>query len=360
MTLSEIAGSKEKCEELFLNGSLLNTIKNCAANITPGSEADEILNIVKIANRVVRFGADYDDPAFDRGDTAASVLELTFDMKEADDVPFMNAAAYLLNCGSYERMFEVCMKGHKRFPDSIEILDKAKQAAEFMQNTELEETVEKIKKVIFERNPDAMADDMNILVNNWKVDEAKELVYKYTDKGEVPTPRMYAKLFSIYTLGFKDERTDWFKERYLALIKAGAENYIKHADLAYQASIFFINNSSWQDSETVIKAYIASGAEVTALILNQLLSAAIISKDKTRIENALKEFNKTYEKDKNFFNEVNYTFANVSNCYAVFQDKNKALDYLKLAKNKSWDISYVKTMEDYKFISSDPDFLSLF
>jgi hypothetical protein len=113
-------------------------------------------------------------------------------------------------------------------------------------------------------------------------------------------------------------------------------------------------------AEIVINAFKTSGAKFTPLVLNQLLSYSIISKDKTKVENALKDFYQTYNNDKNFFADIPYAYANVSNCYALLQDKDKTLEYLNLAKSKQWDISYVKTMEDYKFLSNDKEFLSLF
>ncbi len=103
-----------------------------------------------------------------------------------------------------------------------------------------------------------------------------------------------------------------------------------------------------------------SGAKFTPVVLNQLLSYSIISKDKARVESALMDFYGVYNNDKNFFTDIPYTFANVSNCYALLQDKDKTLEYLNLAKSKQWDISYVKNMEDYKFIAGDKEFLSLF
>lgn len=360
MKLAEIASSKDLCERLFKEGVLLENIQEEIKNIAPENEKDEIFNIVKIANRVVRFGSDYDEPDFERGELAASVLELTFNLKEVNDVPFMNAAAYLINAGEDEKALKACLKGNERFPDNLEILNKAKFAAELIDDGATLEIIEKKKESLFEKNPDAVGEEMKILVTNWRIDEAKAIFEAYSGTDEMPAPNALAKLFWIYNLSYKDEKTIPTVDKYLEFIKNGREEYVKHTDLAYQASLFFLNNSRWQDSDFVLNAYKSSGAELTPLILNQILSVSIISKDKSKIENAVKEFSAVYDKNQNFFNEVNYTFANVSNCYAVFGDKTKTIDYLKLAKSKLWDISYVKTMEDYKFISSDPEFLSLF
>lgn len=360
MKISEIASSKEICEQLYRDGTILDKVKEDIKNITPGNEKEAIFNIVKIANRVVRFGPEYDEPDFERGNMAASILELTFGMESADDVPFMNAAAYLINAGEDVKALKVCLKGNERFPGNLEILNKAKFAAELIEDSETLEMIIKKKELLFEKNPDLVGDEMKILVTNWRIDEAKALFDKYEEANNMPSPNALAKLFWIYVLSYKDEKTEKISEKYLALIKAGKEEYIKHTDLAYQASLFFINNNRWHDSETVINSYKNSGAKYNPVVFNQLLSIVIFSKDKAKVENALKEFSEIYSSDVSFFNEIPYAFANVSNCYALLQDKSKTIDYLKLAKGKQWDISYVKTMEDYKFISSDPDFLSLF
>lgn len=360
MTLAEIASSKEICEELFNNGTLIDNLKNGIKNITPENEKAEIFNIVKIANRIVKFGEGYNEPDFDRGGAAADALELTFGLRDVDQVPFMNAAAYLLNAGEDERALKVCMTGNERFPKNLEILNKAKFAAELIEDTGSLEKIDRKKEELFNKNPALIADEMAILVNNWRIDEAKALLERYHSKDELPPPAALGKLFWIYNLSYKDEKTPVIAERYLEIIKAGNEEYIKNADLAYQSSLYFLNNTGWRDSDVVISAFEASGADLTALIINQILSIAIISKDKTKVEVSLNDFLPVYDKDKNFFDTVTYAFANVSNCYAMLGDKNKTLEYLNIAKSKQWDISYVKTMDDFKFIAADAGFLSLF
>ena len=68
MTLKQIADSKEITEELQSKGTLLDTVKTEIQNVTLDKQEEEIFNILKIANRVVKFGEDYEVPDFEAGD----------------------------------------------------------------------------------------------------------------------------------------------------------------------------------------------------------------------------------------------------------------------------------------------------
>lgn len=360
MTLKQIADSKEITEELQSKGTLLDTVKTDIQNVPLDKQEEEIFNILKIANRVVKFGEDYETPDFEAGDLAASVLEFTFNLEKVSGVPFTNAAAYLLNIGNYKRMLDISLEGNKRFPEDVEILHKATVAAEGQGDTDTIEMIKQKKETLFDSNPDALFQETRILINNWKSDEAKELIYRYADSKKVLTPKIYSSLFFIYNQGFKDEKTESIAANVLELINTGNDGYQSDPELAYNASLYFILNNSWQNAEIVVNKYRASGSPMTQSIIYEGISAAIISKDIERVKKAIKEFDEYYNKDNTFFNGYSYVYANISNCYAMLRDKNKTLEYLNMAKTNGMDINYVKDMDDYKFLSEDQGFKNLF
>ena len=360
MTLKQIADSKEITEELQSKGTLLDIVKTEIRNVPLDKQEEEIFNVLKIVNRVVKFGADYEMPDFEQGDLAASVLEFTFNLEKVSGVPFTNAAAYLLNIGNYQRMLVISLKGNERFPNDIEILHKATVAAEGLGDTEALEMIKKKKQAIFDADPNALAQEAGILINNWKSEEAKELIYSYDQSKKVLSPKIYSNLFFIYNQGLKDEKTDSMSAKCFELITTGNDGYATDPELAYNSSLYFILNNSWQKAEVVVNKYRDSGMPMTQSIIYEGISAAIISKDIERVKKAIKEFEKYYNKDNTFFNGYAYVFANISNCYAMLGDKDKTIEYLKMAQANGMDINYVKDMEDYKFISGEQEFKDLF
>jgi tetratricopeptide (TPR) repeat protein len=360
MKLSEIAESREICDKLLENGNLMDEITAGLENITPENEKDEILNIVKIANRVVGFGSDYDMPRFEQGILAASILKLTFSMDSVSTVPFMNAAAYLTNMSEYSEVIKVCLSGLGRFPDSIELLNKALGAAEALGDRETLEKLNKRKSELVSSSPDAVADESSALMMNWKTEEAKELIYRSLDSGMKPVPKIYSNLFFIYNQGFKDERTESIAEEVFGLIKSDAKEFVSDAELVYYACIYFVTAGNWQDSEKILNKYTEGGYTLTPAIIYEMLSTAIISKDTAKMEAALEVFFEFYNKDNTYFDACNYAFANVSHCYALLKNADKSIEYLNTAVAKGWNISYVKDMEDYSFIAKDERFTRLF
>ena len=321
--------------------------------------------LIFMANNIVKVGPAYGKKNdFTHADTAGEIMQLSFTYPNVTEEVFINSAFFYDKLKDYDKMLDVSIKGAGKFPESTTINTNILYSAQKSGRTEIaNEYAAKTEDLSIQaKDPALLLNQVYNLVQNGENDKAKQMVHNYIGKGGKLTPELLGNMMYLYTAdGADDGKRDTYLAALLNFVSMkGNEKFKTNPDLICNGTIVLNNLVRFNDSEILLAAFKEAGGVMTAGLYNQAIFSAVALKDKKKIENSLNDFLRVYDKHKKFFDNDAYTFASASNCYAVEKDEKKTMEYLKLAKDKGFDISYVKNEKDYEFLKDNKKFQKLF
>lgn len=319
--------------------------------------------LIFMANNIVKVGPAYGNKYdLTYAAIAGQIMELCFAYPNVTEEAYINSAFFYDKLKDFEKMLDLSIKGAEKFPDSTTINANILYAAQKLGRMDIANEYAGKTEDLSMKDPALLLNQVYNLVQNGENEKAKNMVHTYISKGGKLTPELLGNMMYLYIVNSDD---DCKRDTYLAALLnfvsvTGNKKFKTNPDLICNGTIVFNNLKRYEDSETLLSAFKENGGVMTAGLYNQAMFSSIAMKNKKKIESSLNDFLKVYEKHKNFFDNHAYNFATVSNCYALELNEKKTLEYLKLAKDKGFDISYVKEEKDYEFLAKNKKFQKLF